>query len=80
MASKKRKVLTLDERVKAIKLVESGKSSRKVAEDFGVGRTQIQETLKRKREIMEDYENKQFKTSGLIIFLFYLSSVMYICS
>ena len=63
MASKKRKVLTLDERVKAIKLVESGKSSRKVAEDFGVGRTQIQETLKRKREIMEDYENNLNPTS-----------------
>ena len=39
MASKTRKVLTLDERVKAIKLVESGKSSRKVAEEFGVGHT-----------------------------------------
>ena len=57
MASKKWKVLTLDECIKAIKLVESGKSSRKVAEEFGVGRTQIQETLKRKREVIEDYEN-----------------------
>ena len=57
MASKKRKVLTLDERVKVIKQLESGKSSRKVADEFGVGRTQIQETLKRKREIFEDYDN-----------------------
>ena len=63
MASKKRKVLTLDELVKAIKLVESGKNSRKVAEDFGVRRTQIQETLKRKCEIMEDYENNLNPTS-----------------
>ena len=37
MASKMCKVLSLDEHVKAIKLVELGKSSRKVAEEFGVG-------------------------------------------
>ena len=50
MASKMGKVLTLDECVKAIKLVESRKSSIKVAEEFGVefgvGCTQIQEMLK----------------------------------
>ena len=46
MASKMRKVLTLDEPIKAIKLVESGKSSGKVKEEFGVGCAQIQETLK----------------------------------
>ena len=39
MASKTREVLSLDECVKAIKLVESWKSSRKVAEEFDVGRT-----------------------------------------
>ena len=38
-------MLTLDECVEAIKLVESGKSSRKVVEEFGVGCTQIQEML-----------------------------------
>ena len=54
---KKRKVLTLDERVKVIKLLESGKSSRILAEHLGVGRTQIQQTLKRKAELMSDYEN-----------------------
>ena len=41
-STKKRKFLTLDERVAVIKQLESGKSSRKVAEQFGVGRTQIQ--------------------------------------
>ena len=41
-STKKRKFLTLDERVAVIKLLESGKSSRKVAEQYGVGRTQIQ--------------------------------------
>ena len=39
MASKTSKVLILDECIKAIKLAELGKSSRKVAEEFGMGRT-----------------------------------------
>ena len=55
MASK-RKCLTLEERVKCIKLLDSGKSSRVVAAELGVGRTQIQGILKRKREILDDYE------------------------
>ena len=41
---KKRKVLNLEDHVKVIRLMESGKSSRIVAEQFGVGRTQIQQT------------------------------------
>ena len=45
MASKRHKVLILDEPVKAIQLVESGK----VAEEFGVDHTQIQETMKQCR-------------------------------
>lgn len=56
-ASKKRKVLTLEDRVKVIKLLESGRSTRLVAEEFGVGKTQVQQTLKRKAEFMSDYEN-----------------------
>ena len=55
MASK-RKCLTLEERVKCIKLLDSGKSSRVVAAELGVGRTQIQGILKRKPEILDDYE------------------------
>jgi transposase len=43
----KRKVLTLEERVQAIKLIDAGKSAYKVAEDFGVGKTQIQSLRKR---------------------------------
>ena len=39
------KVLTLEERVQVIKLLESGRSSRVVADQFGVGKTQIQQTL-----------------------------------
>ena len=37
MVSKMRKVLILDEHIRAIKLVESEKCSRKVAEEFSVG-------------------------------------------
>ena len=55
--SAKRKCLTLEERVKVIKLLESGKSSRIVADEVGVGRTQIQNVFKRKREILDEYEN-----------------------
>lgn len=53
----KRKCLTLEERVKCIKLLESGKSSRAVANEIGVGRTQVQNVLKRKRDIMNEFES-----------------------
>ena len=56
MACTKRKVLTLEQRVEVIRLIESGKSSRIVAEQFGVGKTQVQQTLKRKAELMTEYE------------------------
>lgn len=53
-----RKVLTLNERVEVLRLVESGTSYRKVANIFQVGRTQISNIVKRKEEILEDYSNK----------------------
>ena len=40
-----------------MKLFESGKSSRVIASELCVGRTQVQSVLKRKREIMEEYES-----------------------
>ena len=52
-----RKVLTLSERVEAIKLHDGGKSSRDVAQIMGVGRTQIQQIIKRKSEVLDDYES-----------------------
>ena len=55
--SKKRKVLTLEDRVTVIRLLESGRSTHQVAEEFGIGKTQVQQTLKRKAEFMADYEN-----------------------
>jgi predicted DNA-binding protein YlxM (UPF0122 family) len=35
-----------------------GKSCRAVGEEMGVGRTQIMNILKRKRDILDDFENK----------------------
>ena len=37
----KRKFLTLVERVKVIELNNTNRSARKIAEDFGVGKTQV---------------------------------------
>ena len=53
----KRKVLNLEERVQAIKLLDTGKPAYKVVEDFGVGKTQIQSLRKRKAEVLNDFEN-----------------------
>ncbi|KAH3706742.1 hypothetical protein DPMN_066131 [Dreissena polymorpha] len=55
MASK-RKFLTLEERVKVISLLGKGHSCRRVASDLGVGKTEIQIILKRKHEIMDEFE------------------------
>lgn len=38
----KRKVLTLEQKIQAIKLLVAGKAAYNVAEDLGVGKTQIQ--------------------------------------
>ena len=67
-----RKVLTLSERIEAIKLHNVGKSSRDVAQIMGVGRTQNQQIIKRKREVLDDYESnvsndrkrKRYKTGN----------------
>jgi IS30 family transposase len=56
-----RKVLTLSERVEAIKLHDDGKSSLDVAQIMGIGRTQIQQIIKRKSEVLDDYESNEFK-------------------
>ena len=40
--TKKRKFLSADESIAIIKMFESGKSSRKIAEQFCVSRTQMQ--------------------------------------
>lgn len=57
----KRKVSTLEQRVDAIKLLDSGKPAYKVAEDFGVGKTQIQNLRKRKAEVLAQVMKKLFR-------------------
>ena len=52
-----RKVLTLEQRVEALKFLEQGKSSRDVTNIMGVGRTQIQNILKRKAEVLSEFES-----------------------
>ena len=37
--------------------LSKSKSARKIADEFGVGKTQIQNILKRKAEVLEDVEN-----------------------
>ena len=54
---KTRRPLTLEQRVFALKLLSSGLSARKTAAALGVGRSQIQETLKRRDEIMADWQS-----------------------
>ena len=56
MSSKKRKVLDLAVKLRVVKLSKS-KSCCKIAEEFGVGKTQIQSIVKRKAEVLEEFEN-----------------------
>lgn len=53
----KRKVLTLKQKIDVINKSKSGVSSRKLAEEFNVGRTQIQNIVKRKSEFIDDFES-----------------------
>jgi hypothetical protein len=58
MASRagKRKVLTLEQRVQVVKMLDAGKSCRKVAEEMGCGKTQIQAIAKDKISILDEWE------------------------
>ena len=56
-ASKKRKVMTFEERVRVSKLSNKGESARKIAEQFGVGKTQVQTVICNKGTILQEWEN-----------------------
>jgi hypothetical protein len=56
-SSVNRKALKLDNKVKVINHCNVGKSCRALGEEMGVGRTQIMNILKIKREILDDFEN-----------------------
>ena len=51
VSSRKRKVLTLAERVAVLNKIDSGMSCRSVAEELGVGKTQIQNIVKEQEDI-----------------------------
>ena len=53
----KRTALTLEQRIEVIRKSEKEKlSNRKIAEQMGVGQTQIDNVLKRKVDMLTDYE------------------------
>ena len=52
MSLSKRKFLSLEDRVKMVRMLDSERSSRIIASEFGVGRTQVQNVAKRKREFL----------------------------
>jgi transposase len=54
---KKRNFLTLEQRIAALKLLESGQSCRSVAEKFGVGKTQISSLRKDAVEVKQEWES-----------------------
>ena len=57
MSKKSKNTLTLSQKHEVIKLSDTGKSSRQLADAFGCGRSQIQNILKRKREVLDDIAN-----------------------
>ena len=54
---RKRKILTLDTRVEVLNLLESGKSLRDVAAQFGCGKTQISRIKSEKDSIMTEWQS-----------------------
>ena len=55
--SRKRKVLSLEERVKVLKKIDEGKSCRAVSIELGVGKTQVQSIVKEREDILKRWEN-----------------------
>jgi hypothetical protein len=68
--------------VKVIIHCDVGKSCRAVGEEMGVGRTQIMNILKRKREILDDFENNASSSTLCYwkLFIKYLSLFIYLLS
>ena len=53
MSLRKRNVLTLEERVSVLNKIKKGQSCRSIAEEIGVGKTQIQNIIKDKEDILK---------------------------
>ena len=56
MSARKRTKLSLQQKVEVIK-ANAGRSQRQLAEQFGIGKTQVQCILKRRAELMAAYED-----------------------
>ncbi len=54
---RKRKVLPLDLRVEVVKMIDSGKSLRAIAQKFDCGRTQISNIKIEREAIMKEWES-----------------------
>ena len=54
-------MLTIEQRMKVLELAGSDKSCRSIADDFGVGKTQIQSIVKRKAQVLEEFEGNSEK-------------------
>ena len=54
MFRKSRKILTLDQKVKALEMYDKNSSSRTLGEAFGVSKDQIQNLVKFKAEVLEE--------------------------
>ena len=58
-ATKKRKVVTQEERINALKKIDEGKSCRAVSSELGVGKTQIQAIVKERDDIQRRWESSE---------------------
>lgn len=56
-SNRKRKVLTLEERIRVIKFSNKGESARKIALSIGVGKTQIQSIIREKESILKEWKS-----------------------
>ena len=54
---RKRKSLPLSDKVQVVSLSEKGTSARKIAQQFGMGKTQIQSIILNKQSILQDFED-----------------------
>ena len=52
-----RKVFNLTENVELINFAKNGKGCREITKEFDIGKTQASLILKRKAEILEEFEN-----------------------
>ncbi|KAK7097278.1 hypothetical protein V1264_004283 [Littorina saxatilis] len=89
----KRKALTLEQRVAALKKLDSGQSCRDVAKEMGCGKTQIARIKSKKEDVMKECESgarsdqktvKRRKTqyedlNNVVLEWFYLSFYLVFC-